>query len=162
MRSCEKIDFAVNCQNFSRVFDLQSIFSPAPNVFPWQNTCRVELIHNFSRVSELRQTANRASHEATASCVLRQQPQQLWSSLAHDNCRTGTRSSSVPHRPHSRVSGMTGLQAAPSWLADRLTSLLRDTGTGSLTFVEVWWQHFPNQGRGPRLRCKRHQSPLGA
>jgi hypothetical protein len=40
----------------------------------------------------------------------------------------------------------------------RLTSQLRDTGTGSLTFAEAWGKHFPNQGRGLVCQGKRNQS----
>lgn len=43
-------------------------------------------------------------------------------------------------------------------LTYRLTSQLRDTGTGSLTFAEGWEKHFPNQGQGLVCQGKRNQS----
>jgi hypothetical protein len=107
-------------------------------------------------VSELLQTANRATHEALLLHVCCSS-NGCGHHRRNDHRSTGTRSSSVPSRPHSRVSGMTDPPALIP-LTYRLTSQLRDTGTGSLTFAEGWEKHFPNQGQGLVCQGKRNQS----
>lgn len=57
-------------------------------------------------VSELLQTANRATHEALLLHVCCSS-NGCGHHRRNDHGSTGTRSSSVPSRPHSRVSGMT-------------------------------------------------------
>ena len=92
------------------------------------------------RVSELLQTANRATHEAYRfMCAAASTIRAAQAPEAHR----------YRFRPHSRVSGMIDPPAAIPLgrFGSGLTSQLRDTGTGSRTFAKVG-KHFPNQGRG--------------
>ncbi len=47
LRSCEKIDFEKNRKKFSRVFDLQTIFSKSIDHFDGRNARPIQLIHSF-------------------------------------------------------------------------------------------------------------------